>query len=77
MSSVFIRIKNFSGKVGFAEEISFGLVGFLGAGATISMAEEMAARDALRRLFETDEKRAPIPFDRLFKKGLLIEKQSK
>jgi hypothetical protein len=46
----------------------------LGAGATISIAEEMAARDALRRLFETDEQRAPIPFDKLFKKGLLIDK---
>ncbi|CAF1407184.1 unnamed protein product [Adineta steineri] len=49
---------------------------FLGksAGATISIAEEMAARDALRRLFETDEQRAPIPFDKLYKKGLLIDK---
>ncbi|CAF3943488.1 unnamed protein product [Rotaria magnacalcarata] len=45
---------------------------FLGksAGATVSIAEEMAARDALRRLFETDEKRAQIPFDKLYKKGL-------
>jgi hypothetical protein len=34
----------------------------------------MAARDALRRLFETDERRASIPFDGLYKKGLLIEK---
>ncbi|CAF0963210.1 unnamed protein product, partial [Adineta ricciae] len=36
---------------------------FLGksAGTTISQAEEMAARDALRRLFGTDEQRAPIP----------------
>ncbi|CAF0794435.1 unnamed protein product [Rotaria sordida] len=49
---------------------------FLGksAGATISIAEEMAARDALRRLFETDEKRASIPFDKLYKHGLLIDK---
>jgi hypothetical protein len=46
----------------------------LGAGATISIAEEMAARDALRHLFETDEKRAPIPFDKLYKNGLLIDK---
>jgi hypothetical protein len=45
-----------------------------GAGATISIAEEMAARDALRHLFETDEKRAPIPFDKLYKNGLLIDK---
>jgi hypothetical protein len=34
----------------------------------------MAARDALRRLFETDEQRASIPFDKLFKNGLLIDK---
>ncbi|CAF4508674.1 unnamed protein product, partial [Rotaria socialis] len=49
---------------------------FLGksAGATVSIAEEMAARDALRHLFETDEKRAQIPFDNLYKKGLLIHK---
>ncbi len=46
----------------------------VGTGATISIAEEIAARDALRRLFETDEQRAPIPFDKLFKKGLLIDK---
>ena len=45
---------------------------FWGAGTTISQAEEMAARDALRRLFGTDEQRAPIPFDKLYKKGLLI-----
>ena len=38
------------------------------------MAEEMAARDALRRLFETDEQRAPIPFDKLFKQRFLLEK---
>ena len=49
---------------------------FLGKSAAenLSLAEEMAARDALRRLFETDEKRAGIPFDKLFKKGLLIDK---
>ena len=46
----------------------------LGTGATLAVAEEMAARDALRRLFETDERRASIPFDSLYKKGLLIEK---
>lgn len=45
----------------------------LGAGATIPVAEEMAARDALRRLFETDEKRAAIPFDQLYKKGYLFD----
>ncbi|CAF0778618.1 unnamed protein product [Didymodactylos carnosus] len=40
---------------------------FLGKnyGNTIALAEEMAARDALRRYFETSEERAPIPFDKL------------
>lgn len=47
---------------------------FIGAGTTISMAEEMAARDALRRLFQTDERRASIPYDKLFKQGFLIDK---
>ena len=76
MLLVFILIKNFLEKV---NELFFlyNIISnefYLGTGATISMAEEMAARDALRRLFETDEKRAPIPFDKLYKSGLLIDK---
>ena len=53
---------------------TFSPTSHLGTGTTVSIAEEMAARDALRRLFETDEQRAPIPFDKLFKTGLLIER---
>lgn len=32
-----------------------------GSGETLDVAEEMAARDALRRLFGTGEETAPIP----------------
>jgi hypothetical protein len=32
-----------------------------GSGETLDIAEEMAARDALRRLFGTGEEAAPIP----------------
>lgn len=75
MLLVYIPIKSFSEKV--KEKWFFIMLNnwiILGAGATVSVAEEMAARDALRRLFETDEQRAPIPFHRLYKSGLLIEK---
>lgn len=33
-----------------------------GSGETLEIAEEMAARDALRRLFGTGEEAAPLPF---------------
>lgn len=33
-----------------------------GGGETLDIAEEMAARDALRRLFGTDESVAPVPY---------------
>ncbi len=33
-----------------------------GSGETIDIAEEMAARDALRRLYGTGEESAPLPF---------------
>lgn len=33
-----------------------------GSGENMDVAEEMAARDALRRLVGTDEARAPVPF---------------
>ena len=33
-----------------------------GGGETIDIAEEMAARDALRRMFGTTEDAAPIPY---------------
>jgi len=31
-------------------------------GETVTIAEEMAARDALRRLFKITERRDPLPF---------------
>ena len=31
-------------------------------GETVTIAEEMAARDALRRLFKVTERRNPLPF---------------
>lgn len=33
-----------------------------GSGETVEIAEEMAARDALRRIFGTGEETAPIPY---------------
>jgi large subunit ribosomal protein L44 len=33
-----------------------------GSGETLDIAEEMAARDGLRRLFGTTEEAAPLPF---------------
>jgi hypothetical protein len=33
-----------------------------GSGETVDIAEEMAARDGLRRLFQTTEHSAPLPF---------------
>ncbi len=39
-----------------------------GSGETVDIAEEMAARDALRRLFGTGEDAAPVPFGEKAKK---------
>ena len=70
--------KEFLGKsnksISFSNSDTMNVLFVLGAGATISVAEEMAARDALRRWFETDEQRAPIPFDKLYKNGSLMDK---
>ena len=43
-----------------------------GAGETVDIAEEMAARDALRRLFGTTEDAAPIPYGEQARKYSLI-----
>ena len=44
-----------------------------GSGETLDIAEEMAARDALRRLFGTGEDSAPLPYgDRVKKHAPMI-----
>ena len=44
-------------------------------GETVTIAEEMAARDALRRLFKITESRTPLPFGQVGHKLNLAESE--
>ena len=46
-------------------------------GETVTIAEEMAARDALRRLFKITESRAPLPFGQVGHKLQLADSEQR
>jgi len=46
-------------------------------GETVTIAEEMAARDALRRLFKITESRAPLPFGQVVHKLQLADSEQR